>query len=237
MLCKDRVTHVDYKDSSLLRRFMSERGKIKSRSSTGTCTQHQAAVALAIKNAREMALLPYVVRTLAGDKGGRRRGGPGGGRPDRPDGPRPDGPRPDRAAPPAETAEQRRRRARRGVAARARRRASGEDATGSVGEARSSPNRCPSPWLRNEVVRPSASATSTSARGLRRSETVVSARAIPSTDDPSAIDGRPPRTPPPADSGAILEQMEQLQREFDAEIIDFETYDARKAELLSHIQI
>ena len=84
MLCKDRVTHVDYKDSSLLRRFMSERGKIKSRSSTGTCTQHQAAVALAIKNAREMALLPYVVRTLAGDKGGRRRGGPGGGRPDRP---------------------------------------------------------------------------------------------------------------------------------------------------------
>ena len=106
MLCKDRVTHVDYKDSSLLRRFMSERGKIKSRSSTGTCTQHQAAVALAIKNAREMALLPYVVRTLAGDKGGRgRRGGPGGGRPDRPDGPRPDGPRPDRAAPTAENAE------------------------------------------------------------------------------------------------------------------------------------
>ncbi len=101
MLCKDRVVHVDYKDSSLLRRFMSERGKIKSRSSTGTCTQHQAAVALAIKNAREMALLPYVVRTLAGDKGGRRRGGPGGGRPDRPDGPRPDGPRPERAAPAA----------------------------------------------------------------------------------------------------------------------------------------
>src|SRR5580692_7069121 len=100
MLCKDRVTFVDYKDSSLLRRFMSERGKIKSRSSTGTCTQHQAAVALAIKNAREMALLTYVVRTLAGDKGGRRRGGPGGGRPDR-DGPRADGPRPDRAAPPA----------------------------------------------------------------------------------------------------------------------------------------
>src|SRR6202035_5083391 len=80
--------------------FMSERGKIKSRSSTGTCTQHQAAVALAIKNAREMALLPYVVRTLAGDKGGRRRGGPGGGRSDG----RPDGPRPDRAAPVPEVA-------------------------------------------------------------------------------------------------------------------------------------
>ena len=100
MLCKDRVVHVDYKDTSLLRRFMSERGKIKSRSSTGTCTQHQAAVALAIKNSREMALLPYVVRTLAGDKGGRRRGGPGGGRSDG----RPDGPRPDRAAPAPEVA-------------------------------------------------------------------------------------------------------------------------------------
>ncbi len=103
MLCKDRVVHVDYKDTSLLRRFMSERGKIKSRSSTGTCTQHQAAVALAIKNAREMALLPYVVRTLAGDKGGRRRGGPGGRSDGRPDGPRPDGPRPDRAAPVTES--------------------------------------------------------------------------------------------------------------------------------------
>jgi len=102
-LCKDKVVYVDYKDSGLLRRFMSERGKIKSRSSTGTCTQHQAAVALAIKNAREMALLPYVVRTLAGDKSGRRRGGPGGGRPDRPD--RPDGPRPERSAPAAEADE------------------------------------------------------------------------------------------------------------------------------------
>ena len=39
------------------------------------------------------------------------------------------------------------------------------------------------------------------------------------------------------DSGAILERIEQLQREFDADVIDFETYDARKAELLSHIQI
>ncbi|HLM97158.1 MAG TPA: hypothetical protein VK283_12640 [Acidimicrobiales bacterium] len=40
-----------------------------------------------------------------------------------------------------------------------------------------------------------------------------------------------------SDSGAILERIEQLQREFDADVIDFETYDARKAELLSHIQI
>jgi hypothetical protein len=57
------------------------------------------------------------------------------------------------------------------------------------------------------------------------------------SDDPSALDGATEEVATPADSGAILEQMEQLQREFDAEIIDFETYDARKAELLSHIQI
>ncbi len=57
------------------------------------------------------------------------------------------------------------------------------------------------------------------------------------TDDPSAVDSAGEQAAVATDSGAILEQMEQLQREFDAEIIDFETYDARKAELLSHIQI
>jgi hypothetical protein len=57
------------------------------------------------------------------------------------------------------------------------------------------------------------------------------------SDDPTAEDAGAGAAATPADSGAILEQMEQLQREFDAEIIDFETYDARKAELLSHIQI
>jgi hypothetical protein len=74
---------------NLLRRFMSDRGKIKSRANTGTCSQHQSDVALAIKNARELALLPYAVRTLAGDKsaGRRGRGGPGGRPTDRPDRP------------------------------------------------------------------------------------------------------------------------------------------------------
>ncbi len=57
------------------------------------------------------------------------------------------------------------------------------------------------------------------------------------SDDVTAEDASAESATTPADSGAILEQMEQLQREFDAEIIDFETYDARKAELLSHIQI
>jgi small subunit ribosomal protein S18 len=88
VFCTEHIPYVDYKDMNLLRRFMSDRGKIKSRANTGTCSQHQSDVALAIKNARELALLPYAVRTLAGDKsaGRRGRGGPGG-RPDRPSGP------------------------------------------------------------------------------------------------------------------------------------------------------
>lgn len=54
------VTTVDYKDVALLRTFISERGKIRSRSVTGLTTQQQRQVATAIKNAREMALLPMV---------------------------------------------------------------------------------------------------------------------------------------------------------------------------------
>ncbi|MGH3472105.1 MAG: 30S ribosomal protein S18 [Nocardioidaceae bacterium] len=57
--CKDKVTYVDYKDTALLRKFISDRGKIRARRVTGNCTQHQRDVAMAIKNAREMALLPY----------------------------------------------------------------------------------------------------------------------------------------------------------------------------------
>ena len=70
IFCTEHIPWVDYKDMNLLRRFMSDRGKIKSRANTGTCSQHQSDVALAIKNARELALLPYAVRTLAGDKSG-----------------------------------------------------------------------------------------------------------------------------------------------------------------------
>jgi len=83
MFCADQATWVDYKDTNLLRRFISDRGKIRSRGNTGTCAQHQREVAVAIKTARELALLPYAVRTLAADKpGGRGRGGGrGGGRP------------------------------------------------------------------------------------------------------------------------------------------------------------
>ena len=53
------VTHVDYKDVQLLRTFISERGKIRARRATGLTVQQQSQVANAIKNAREMALLPY----------------------------------------------------------------------------------------------------------------------------------------------------------------------------------
>ena len=60
--CKEKATWVDFKDTQLLRKFMSDRGKIRARRVTGTCAQHQADVATAIKNAREMALLPYAAR-------------------------------------------------------------------------------------------------------------------------------------------------------------------------------
>ena len=94
IFCTEHIAWVDYKDMNLLRRFISDRGKIKSRANTGTCSQHQSDVALAIKNARELALLPYDVRTLAGDKSAGRRGrGAGAGRPgERPTGDRPTGP-------------------------------------------------------------------------------------------------------------------------------------------------
>jgi ribosomal protein S18 len=60
--CKDKVDHVDYKDVVILRKFVSERGKIRARRVTGNCVQHQRDVALAVKSARHMALLPYSSR-------------------------------------------------------------------------------------------------------------------------------------------------------------------------------
>ena len=57
--CHDRTAYVDYKDTGLLRKYISDRGKIRARRVTGNCTRHQRVVATAIKNAREMALLPY----------------------------------------------------------------------------------------------------------------------------------------------------------------------------------
>jgi len=59
ILRKPKISRVDYKDTNLLRKYISDRGKIRARRVTGNCTQHQREVASAVKNAREMALLPY----------------------------------------------------------------------------------------------------------------------------------------------------------------------------------
>jgi small subunit ribosomal protein S18 len=58
--CKDKVDEVDYKNTNQLRRYVSEKGKIRNRRVTGACRRHQRQVAVAVKRAREMALLPYV---------------------------------------------------------------------------------------------------------------------------------------------------------------------------------
>jgi small subunit ribosomal protein S18 len=58
--CRDKVEHVDYKDITALRKFISDRGKIRSRRITGACRRHQNQIATAVKRARELALLPYV---------------------------------------------------------------------------------------------------------------------------------------------------------------------------------
>jgi small subunit ribosomal protein S18 len=78
--CRMKIEEVDWKDANQLRRFVSERGKIRSRRITGACRRHQRQVAVAVKRAREMALLPYVAEgreeRLDGrrDRGDRDRG-------------------------------------------------------------------------------------------------------------------------------------------------------------------
>ncbi len=67
--CREKIDQVDYKDVSMLRRFTSERGKIRSRRITGACRRHQSQLARAVKRARELALLPYV--SEPGERGGR----------------------------------------------------------------------------------------------------------------------------------------------------------------------
>jgi small subunit ribosomal protein S18 len=58
--CKEKIEEVDYKNYNQLRRYISEKGKIRSRRITGACRRHQEQIAVAVKRAREMALLPYV---------------------------------------------------------------------------------------------------------------------------------------------------------------------------------
>ena len=59
VFCKEKTQYIDYKDTALLRKYISDRGKIRARRVSGNCSQHQRDVAVAIKNSREMALLPY----------------------------------------------------------------------------------------------------------------------------------------------------------------------------------
>ncbi len=59
--CVDKCDHIDYKDINRLRRFISERGKIVPRRTTGTCAYHQRELTESIKRARQIALLPYVL--------------------------------------------------------------------------------------------------------------------------------------------------------------------------------
>ena len=81
--CKEHVAEIDYKNITQLRRYISERGKIRSRRITGACRRHQVQVAQAVKRAREMALLPYVAEgsdDSGGGRGGRRDRGDRGDR-------------------------------------------------------------------------------------------------------------------------------------------------------------
>ncbi|MBR2611976.1 MAG: 30S ribosomal protein S18 [Clostridia bacterium] len=60
IFCQDKVTEIDYKDVAKLRKFISERAKILPRRVSGTCALHQRQLTVAIKRARQVALLPYI---------------------------------------------------------------------------------------------------------------------------------------------------------------------------------
>jgi len=62
--CVDKVDNIDYKDVTRLRRYVSERGKIEPRRKTGTCAKHQRRLAMAIKRARQVSLLPYAPKHI-----------------------------------------------------------------------------------------------------------------------------------------------------------------------------
>ncbi len=80
-LAQENITYIDYKDVNLLQRFMSDRSRLRARRMTGNDVQQQRDIATAVKNAREMALLPYTKRVAAtriprgrDGEGGPRRG-------------------------------------------------------------------------------------------------------------------------------------------------------------------
>ena len=69
--CRDKIQVIDYKDASVLRPYISDRGKIAPRRKSGACARHQRRLAVSIKRARHLALLPYVAEHI------RRTGGIG----------------------------------------------------------------------------------------------------------------------------------------------------------------
>ena len=97
VLTSEQIDYVDWKDVNLLRRFVSERSKIRARRVNGNSTQQQKLVADAIKVAREMALIPYATR-ITTQRNNRGRDGERGDRGDR--GPRAEGPAPRPSGPP-----------------------------------------------------------------------------------------------------------------------------------------
>jgi small subunit ribosomal protein S18 len=62
--CADKTLTIDYKKTDLLRRYITEDGKIRPRRQTGACARHQRAVSAAVKQARQIALLPFVGKSL-----------------------------------------------------------------------------------------------------------------------------------------------------------------------------
>lgn len=62
--CEDKALKVDYKDERMLRRFVSERGKVIPRRMSGTCARHQRSLVTAIKRARNIAILPYAAESV-----------------------------------------------------------------------------------------------------------------------------------------------------------------------------
>lgn len=62
--CENKISKIDFRDDRLLRRFVTERGKIIPRRISGTCAQHQRTLTTAIKRARHLAILPYVADTF-----------------------------------------------------------------------------------------------------------------------------------------------------------------------------
>lgn len=65
--CLDKIAEVPYKDADMLRRYLTDRGKIRPRRQTGTCAKHQRSLARAVKRARHLALLPFTAEHMRGE--------------------------------------------------------------------------------------------------------------------------------------------------------------------------